>query len=205
MMICCTTSFTLGYLHEAFKCMQMPYTTNGTALVSFWVFIDGTVRPICQPQENQRVLYNGHKRVHALKFQSIGTPNDLIAKILGPVEGRRHDSGMLAMLGLLPQLQHMSFSPTGQAMCIYGGPDYLHRIHLQCPFAHRQKLTPAQEAFSQSMSQVRVSVEWVFGDVANYVNSLMFALLFNTLTCLYGNNTSTFSGVKPPTLEEYFG
>ena len=158
-----------------------------------------------------------------MKFQSIVTPNGLIANLFGPVEGRRHDSGKLAMSGLVLQLQHMSFSPAGQAMCIYGDPAYPHRIHLQCPFARRQELTPAQEAFNQSMSQVRVSVEWVFGDVVTYfkftdskkkfeewiecgwqnIHSLCFAS--QSLTCLYGNNTSTFFGVKPPTQEEYFG
>ena len=39
-----------------------------------------TVRPICRPNENQSTVYNGHKRVHALKFQSLTTPNGLIAK-----------------------------------------------------------------------------------------------------------------------------
>ena len=41
------------------------------ALDNCWGFIDGAVRPICRPGENQRVVYNGHKRVHALKYQSI--------------------------------------------------------------------------------------------------------------------------------------
>ena len=41
------------------------------ALDNCWGFIDGTVRPICRPGENQRVAYHGHKRVHALKYQSI--------------------------------------------------------------------------------------------------------------------------------------
>ena len=161
--------------------------------------------------------------MHALKFQSVVTPNGLLANLFGPVEGRRHDSGMLAMSGLLPQLQHVSFSPIGQAMCIYGDPAYPHRIHLQCPFACRQELTPAQQAFNQSMSEVRVSVEWAFGDAVNYFKFTDFkknlkiglsavgkiyivcALLRNALTCLYGNNTSAFFDVTPPTLEEYFG
>ena len=34
---------------------------------------------------------------------------------------------------------------------------------------------------------------------------IVCTLLHNALTCFYGNNTSTFSGVKPQTLEEYFG
>ena len=48
-------------------------------------FIDGTVRPICRPGEQQRILYNGHKRLHGLKFQSVALPNGLIGNMYGPV------------------------------------------------------------------------------------------------------------------------
>ena len=48
-------------------------------------FVNGTVRPITGPGENQGVLYNGRKRVHAIKLRSIALPNDLIANIFGPV------------------------------------------------------------------------------------------------------------------------
>ena len=34
---------------------------------------------------HQRLMYNGHKRVHALKFQSVALPNGLIANLYGPV------------------------------------------------------------------------------------------------------------------------
>ena len=57
-------------------------------------FIDGTVRPISRPGERQRVAYNGHKRVHALKFQSLALPNGLIGNLYGPAGtfllGKRH-------------------------------------------------------------------------------------------------------------------
>ena len=43
--------------------------------------IDGTVRPIFRPGRNQRVMYNGHKKWHSIKFQSIATPNGLIANL----------------------------------------------------------------------------------------------------------------------------
>ena len=43
---------------------------KGAALNNCFGFINGTVRPIARSGENQRVVYNGHKRVHALKFQS---------------------------------------------------------------------------------------------------------------------------------------
>ena len=147
--------------------------------------------------------------MHALKFQSV-TPNRMIANLFGPVEGRRQDSALLAMSGLLNQLQERSFSPSGQALCIYGNPAYPHRVQLQHPFGRRPGLTPEEEAFNQSMSSVRVSVEWVFGDILNYFKFVDFkknlkiglsavgkiytvsALLRNTMTCLHGNSTSTF-------------
>ena len=57
---------------------------KGSPLVTCFGFIDGTVRPICRPSVNQRIVYNGHKRLHALKFQSICVPNGLIANLSGP-------------------------------------------------------------------------------------------------------------------------
>ena len=56
-----------------------------TSLNNCFGFIDGTVRPISKPGERQRVMYNGHKRVHGIKFQSIALPNGLIGNMYGPV------------------------------------------------------------------------------------------------------------------------
>ena len=39
---------------------------------------------------SSRVLYNGHKRVHALKFQSVVLPSGMIAHMYGPV-GKLND------------------------------------------------------------------------------------------------------------------
>ena len=58
---------------------------KGAVLDNCIGFIDGTVRPICRPGELQRVVYNGHKRVHALKLQSFTLPNGMIANMYGPV------------------------------------------------------------------------------------------------------------------------
>lgn len=58
---------------------------KGAALDNCWGFVDGTIRPICRPGENQRVMYNGHKRVHCLKFQSVVAPNGMIANLFGPI------------------------------------------------------------------------------------------------------------------------
>ena len=57
--------------------------------------MDGTVRQISRPGDNQHLVYNGHKRVPALKFQAVVIPSGLVANLYGPVEGQRHDAGML--------------------------------------------------------------------------------------------------------------
>ena len=194
---------------------------RGAGLDNCWGFVDGTIRRISRPGQDQRILYNGHKRVHAIKFQSVAAPNGLVANLYGPVEGRRHDSGMLADSGLLTNLQAHSFSPTGRVLCIYGDPAYPLRQHLQAPF-RGAVLTPQQIAWNKSMSEVRVSVEWIFGDIVNYFKFLDFkrnlkirlsavgkmyivcALMHNARTCLYGNTTSEYFDVKPPTIFEYF-
>jgi len=136
-------------------------------------------------------------------------------------EGRKHDAGMLADSGLLNDLQRYAFSPTGQAMCLYGDPAYPLRIHLQAPF-RSAVLTPAMQAFNSSMSTVRESVEWLFGDIVNYFKLMDFnknlkiglssvgkmyivsALLRNAHTCFNGNQTSDLFNLDPPALQDYF-
>ena len=83
-------------------------------------------------------------------------------------------------------------------------------------------LTPQMINYNKAMSSVTVSVEWLFGDIVEYFKFVDFkknlkiglssigkmyivcALLRNALTCLYGNTTSEFFELDPPTLEEYF-
>ena len=109
-------------------------------------------------------MYNGHKNVHAIKLQSVVAPNGLVANLYGPVEGKRHDSGMLAMSGLLDALQRYSVSPYGNTLCIYGDPAYALRPCFQAPF-RGAVLTPDQQVWNKSIKEVRVSIEWIFGDI----------------------------------------
>ena len=128
-------------------------------------FVDGTVRQISRPGDNQRVVYNGHKRVHALKFQAVVIPSGLVANLYGPVEGRRHDAGMLKESGLLNILQRRAVTPTGAILCFYGDPAYPLRPHLMGPYRDNP-LTPQMRAFNKAMSEVRVSLEWLFSEIA---------------------------------------
>lgn len=197
---------------------------QGALLDNCFGFIDGTVRPISRPVELQEVLFNGHKRVHSIKYQSMTVPSGLIANLFDPVEGRAHDAGMLGDSHLLDDLETHTNSPAGQVMCLYGDPAYPARTHLQAPFQPGavRGLTPAMELYNTRMSKGRTSVEWIFGDVINSFKFLDYkknlkvglstfgkmyvvcAIIHNALTCMYGNQTSTFVGLEPASVYDYF-
>ena len=80
---------------------------------------------------------------------------------------------MLRDLGFLADLELHAISPTGEPMCLYGDPAYPLRVHLQAPFRDA-RLTPEMEEFNQSISRVRVSVEWIFGDVVKSFKAMDF-------------------------------
>ena len=58
---------------------------KGAPLQNCFGFVDGTVNAICRPGQMQRILYNGHKRVHGIKFQSVTLPTGIIANLYGAV------------------------------------------------------------------------------------------------------------------------
>lgn len=136
-------------------------------------------------------------------------------------EGRRHDAGILADSNLLHSLEQYAYNTRGDPVCLYGDPAYPIRVHLQVPF-RQNGLTPPMEAYNLSMSSVRESVEWTFGDVVKSFKALDFksnlkiglssvgkmylvcALIQNAITCLYGNQTSKFFELEPPALHDFF-
>jgi len=58
---------------------------QGAPLDNCFGFVDGSVRPISRPHDRQRIVYNGHKKVPALKFQSLSLPNELNGNLYDPV------------------------------------------------------------------------------------------------------------------------
>ncbi|KAJ0404081.1 hypothetical protein P43SY_000865 [Pythium insidiosum] len=162
------------------------------------------------------MLYNGHKRVHALKFQMVVMSNGLIVSLTGPVEGRRHDVALLNMSNIA---SHMKEHFPGY--CLYGDPAYPIKSWLVAPFKG-SSLTRRQERFNSSMSSMRVSVEWMFGAIVSLWKFLDFSsnqkvllspvgklfilggFLTNCVFCIRGKNQATAKfGTRLPTLEEY--
>lgn len=193
---------------------------KGAPLKNCFGFIDGTLREISRPKYHQRLVYNGHKRRHGLKFQSVVVPNGIIANLQGPYEGRKHDCSMLYETNLLNSLRQNAWS-NGEPLCVYGDPAYPLNPHLQMPFKGAQ-ITPDMVAYNKAMSEVRVTVEWLFGNITTFFKFIDFkkqmkiglspvgklyvvcALLENARTCLYGNIVSSFFNLDPPTIHEYF-
>lgn len=58
-------------------------TDRGATLKNCFGFIDGTVTAICGPDENQREVYNGHKKYMDSNF-NVSLPNGMIANLYGP-------------------------------------------------------------------------------------------------------------------------
>ncbi|KAK1860396.1 hypothetical protein I4F81_002985 [Pyropia yezoensis] len=170
--------------------------------------------------ELQRLCYSGHKRRHAIKFQSVLTPDGLILHLYGPVEGRRHDMTLYHESGLDATLAS-ALLIEGQRYYVYGDTAYFIRPWLQAAF--QGILTPQQEAFNASMKVPRTAVEWGFKDVKQVCSSLDFSrklkireapvaqlykigvFIWNLRCCAYGGATASFFDVSPPTWEEYLG
>jgi len=95
---------------------------------------------------------------------------------------------------------------------------FTYRVHSRMQDWH-QISWPSMNLYK---SAFRVSVEWIFGDIVNSFKFIDFrknlkiglssvgklyivcALLQNAITCLYGNKTSTYFDLQPPTVQEYF-
>lgn len=83
-----------------------------------------TARAKCRPTVDQENYYSGHKRFHALKYQSILCPDGLIVNLKGPYQGRHHDAVILRESGFYEQLEQHAIFPNGNSYVIYGDSAY---------------------------------------------------------------------------------
>ena len=232
LIIHCTLDFLYAEWNHLLVDINQPWMTHdrlesyceavvhrGSPLTNIIGFIDVTARSICRPIAHQRLCFSGHKRVHALKFQSVMCPDGILAHMFGPIEGRRHDAGMLQLSGLLPEMQAHMRRNHQEVYSLYGDPAYPLSQHLLRPFSNPQGQLEAE--FNRKISSVRQCVEWGFMNILQLWAFVDFkktrkvflcpvakyfavsAPLVNCYTWLYGNDTSAYFGLKPPSLEEY--
>ena len=104
-------------------------------------FVDGKLWQTCAPVRHERRWFNGHKRHHGLKNQSVTFPNGMLGHYWGPMNGNRHDAHMLRCSGLVSALRacnmHLQVHPS---YCVYGDPAYPLSEVVQAP--HKGVLRP---------------------------------------------------------------
>jgi DDE superfamily endonuclease len=141
---------------------RLIYDKLGVPGINVWGFIDGTLHKTYRPSHFQALLYSGHKRCHGLKFQSVTTPDGLIALLFGPVNGNQHDSFMLCNIHLLPML-HDLFPEGGKRYSLYGDPAYPQSELL---FGGFRPAAGSEEAiWNTQILKVREMVEWLFKEI----------------------------------------
>ncbi|KAG2771739.1 hypothetical protein PC116_g23790 [Phytophthora cactorum] len=122
-------------------------------------------------KQKKQAVYNGHKRVHALKFQTVvATPDGLVSHLFGPVDGRRHDLFMLNESGLKAVLEN---NINVHNKLIHGDPAY-RCTNLFCYPFKGCKVDVPQKELNKAMSDVRVSVEWSYAEITKHFSFLDF-------------------------------
>jgi hypothetical protein len=134
------------------------YMRDSFNAFTIYILLLGTHHHTCRPSINQLEAFSGHKRCHGLKYQSIVIPNGLIANLYGPEPGRRHDAFMLKRSGILGKLDEIIGA---DKLYLYGDSGYPLRGKLITPHLG-SNLTIEKRAFNETMSKLRICVEWEF-------------------------------------------
>lgn len=192
---------------------------------SIFGFIDDTLRRTCRPgAENndvQRSFYNGWKRLHAFKFQTVDLPNGMIADMTKAFSGRRSDLRTLRLSNINTRLRELQIGNDVQYK-VYGDSIFPVLSHLRRKHKNHPN-TAQQSAQNAAMKKGRVTVEWDYGRIIElwgYVDwrrnckvlgkganiskvYCVCALLTNMHCCLYGSETSNYFNCEPPSLHSY--
>lgn len=193
---------------------------KGSMVPAAIALVDGTFRPCARPSQHQESAYNGWKRRHCIKFQSVATPDGMIASLAGPFVGRHNDLHMIAKSNLIA-----AWASVFLGLCSMFG-DEGHAVqhpHIHTPFAGQPAPGTARANFNLATSRVREPVEWPFGGLivkfphldargncqllgTNIGQTCRVAvLLYNCRNCMQPQEVSQHFGCKPPTPEEYLG
>jgi hypothetical protein len=201
----------------------------------FFAFIDNTMNATCRPgggpardgihaprnnPEIQRAWYNGWKKFHGLKWQTIDLPNGMNFKVDGPFSCRDNDITTLNSSAILLKLQVLLEMNQLHFYRIYGDSAYI--VIDEGPLSARhQNPNPRQVLENKAMSSCREVIEWDYGDIGRYFKLLDYKhvlqirkmpvarmcicaiLLRNALVTMNGCNTSVYFCCTPPTFEEW--
>jgi hypothetical protein len=196
-------------------------------------FHDDTVIATCRPgggpdndgtrKDNfiQMGFYNGWKKHHAYKYQTLELPNGMCADMYGPVSFRHNDLTLLRDSNLNNRLSQVQQNCQKQYSS-YG--DGIFPIDTHCIGKHvGDTLSRNDQYENRMMSKIRIANEWDYGVTANLFpfikwkagqkimrNNLVTryyfvaTLLRNAHMCLYEGLTSSYFYCECPDLLDYF-
>lgn len=203
---------------------------------SVFAFIDNTMNSTCRPgggpardgtnspRNNpliQRAFYNGWKKLHALKWQTVDLPNGMNFHVWGPCSGRHNDLESLEFSQLNDILVDMQMGNLLQWK-IYGDSAYIFVPDTHILARHNDEPNTEEKiAQNKAMSSCREIIEWDYGDLGRYWSLvdykkvlkmrkmpvqdmyLVAMLLRNAYVTVSGGNTSEYFNCLPPTLEAW--
>jgi hypothetical protein len=73
---------------------------------------------------DQEEYFSVHKRHHCVKYQSVLCPDGIIASLVGPYLGRRHDVRIFRKSNLYNQLEQRARFGVNEKYVLYGDPAY---------------------------------------------------------------------------------
>jgi hypothetical protein len=198
-------------------------------------FIDNTIIQIARPgagplndgpnseRKNplkQRAWYNGWKKIHGIKFQTVDLANGMNANVFGPCSCRRNDLHVLEKSHLnekLSNLQQHEIIPYK----VYGDSAYALLNYQFIRARHQNEVNTPQEILeNEVMSSLRESVEWNYSHLKGkwkfltrkdlqitkhaVLPTAICAMIFrNAHVTLNGNITSSYYSCIPPSLSTW--
>lgn len=125
-------------------------------------FIDGTLRRCCRPSpvdglDVQRLVYNGWKKFHCLKFQAVEFPNGMTGDMFGPVTGSHNDNYALRMSLISERLRNIQVGEN-VTFALYGDSAYPYSDTILRPY--KGQINGEQSHINGVWSKLRIAVEW---------------------------------------------
>lgn len=201
-------------------------------------FIDNTMNATCRPGGGpardgadaprndpliQRAWYNGWKKLHGMKYQTVDLPNGMNMHVWGPISVRHNDITSLRDSNLNDLLIALQLGREHQWV-IYGDSAYIHvpDSHILARH-HNDENTEREILENRTLSACRECIEWDYGDVGKmwslvdykkklkiqqmkvkniYLTAMLLRNAHVTMNC---GITSEYFNMVPPSFEIWTG
>lgn len=195
---------------------------------NIFAFLDGTGLEIARPGNGaQNPFWNGYMHGHYLIFQGISFPDGMVV-IEGAFPGYQPDTMIWRDSEMREELENIMADRAAEGRArykIYADKIYSNSVLITAAYSrrhHRHGLQDWQIRLNRLMSDIRVGVEWSFGKIiarnkyVSYGQSMKIqgspvskyyhiaVLLANAHTCMFGCQQTSYFGVSPPDVNEYF-